>query len=238
MGDRDRLERLIGIAGMLKEDITEARSRRDAAKGRVEQAAARLGYCSVDAPISGIVLTTNVSRGQLVSTMVPVTLLTMVDDSTRRVRAFVDESEISKICLRQRAHVTADAVPGIYTNGRHRRKHWRYSRPRPVCQRFLAAIPSGDAVGIWRPAADADWAASVSSILAVCRWAGRFQQVTCAQKPDDGRNLRHAVYGAGAHPSARSFTAIWNRYASSNAALSRSGRSLRATVSQASRSAA
>jgi hypothetical protein len=38
--------------------------------------------------------------------------------------------------------------------------------------------------------------------------------------------------------AARSFTAIWNRYASSNAALSRSGRSLRATVSQASRSAA
>jgi HlyD family secretion protein len=53
----------------------------------------------------------------LVSTMVPVTLLTMVDDSTRRVRAFVDESEISTICLRQRAHVTADAVPGMQMDG-------------------------------------------------------------------------------------------------------------------------
>ena len=61
--------------------ITEAWSRRDAAKGRVEEAAARLGYCSVDAPISGIVLSTNVSLGQLVSTMVPVTLLTMVPPS-------------------------------------------------------------------------------------------------------------------------------------------------------------
>jgi hypothetical protein len=83
----------------------------------VEEAAARLGYCSVDVPISGIVLSTNVSLGQLVSTMVPVTLLTMADDSTRRVRAFVDESEISTICLRQRAHVTADAVPGIQMDG-------------------------------------------------------------------------------------------------------------------------
>jgi multidrug resistance efflux pump len=100
-------------AGSREEDITEARSRRDAAKGRVEEAATRLGYCSVDAPISGIVLSTNVSLGQLVSTMVPVTLLTMVDDSTRRVKAFVDESEISTMCLHQRAHVTADAVPGI-----------------------------------------------------------------------------------------------------------------------------
>jgi multidrug resistance efflux pump len=104
-------------AGSREEDITEARSRRDAAKGRVEEAAARLGYCSVDAPISGIVLSTNVSLGQLVSTMVPVTLLTMVDDSTRRVRAFVDESEISTICLHQRARVTADAVPGIQMDG-------------------------------------------------------------------------------------------------------------------------
>jgi HlyD family secretion protein len=104
-------------AGFREEDITEARSRRDAAKGRVEEAAARLGYCSVDAPISGIVLSTNVSPGQLVSTMVPVTLLTMVDDSTRRVRAFVDESEISTICLGQRAHVTANAVPGTQMDG-------------------------------------------------------------------------------------------------------------------------
>jgi multidrug resistance efflux pump len=104
-------------AGSREEDITEARSRRDAAKGRVEEAAARLGYCSVDAPINGIVLNTNVSPGQLVSTMVPVTLLTMVDDSTRRVRAFVDEGEISKVCLRQPARITADAVPGMQMDG-------------------------------------------------------------------------------------------------------------------------
>jgi multidrug efflux pump subunit AcrA (membrane-fusion protein) len=104
-------------AGSREEDITETRSRRDAAKGRVEEAATRLGYCSVDAPIGGIVLSTNVSLGQLVSTMVPVTLLTMVDDSTRRVRAFLDESEILTICLGQRAHVTANAVPGIQMDG-------------------------------------------------------------------------------------------------------------------------
>jgi hypothetical protein len=44
-------------------------------------------------------------------------LLTMVDDSTRWVRAFVYESEISTMCLHQRAHVTADAVPGIQMDG-------------------------------------------------------------------------------------------------------------------------
>ena len=120
-------------AGSREEDITEARSRRDAAKGRVEEAAARLGYCSVDAPIGGIVLSTNVSPGQFVSSTVPVTLLTMVDDSTRRVRAFVDEREISKLCL-------APACP--HHGGRNSRradgwggrKRRRRGRRKSVCQ--------------------------------------------------------------------------------------------------------
>jgi multidrug resistance efflux pump len=100
-------------AGSREEDISEARSRRDAAKERVDEAAARLSYCSVDAPIDGIVLGTNVNAGQLVSSTAPVTLLTMVDDSRRRVRAYVDERETSKLCPRQRARVSADGVPGI-----------------------------------------------------------------------------------------------------------------------------
>jgi HlyD family secretion protein len=98
-------------AGSREEDISEARSRRDAAKERVDEAAARLSYCSVDASIDGIILGTNVSPGQLVSSTVPVTLLTMVDDSRRRVRAYVDERETSKLC--QRARISADGVPGI-----------------------------------------------------------------------------------------------------------------------------
>jgi hypothetical protein len=44
-------------------------------------------------------------------------LLTMVDDSTRRIRAFVDEREISKLCSRQRARITADGMPGVQIDG-------------------------------------------------------------------------------------------------------------------------
>jgi multidrug resistance efflux pump len=104
-------------AGSREEDVTEARWRRDAAKGRMEEAAARLGYCSVDAPIAGIVLTINVSPGQLVSSMAPVRLMTLVDDSRRRVRAFIDEREISKLCPGQRAKLTGEAVPGEQVDG-------------------------------------------------------------------------------------------------------------------------
>jgi multidrug resistance efflux pump len=100
-------------AGSREEDISESRARRDAAKERVDEAAARLSYCLVDAPVDGVVLSTNVSRGQLVSSTVPVTLLTLVDDSRRRVRAYVDERDIPKLCPSQRVRVTADGVPGI-----------------------------------------------------------------------------------------------------------------------------
>lgn len=103
--------------GSREEDITEARARRDAAKGRVEETAARLGYCTVDAPIDGIILSTNVSPGQLVSSMAPVTLITMVDDSRRLVRAFVAEREISEICAGERSRVSADSVPEMQFDG-------------------------------------------------------------------------------------------------------------------------
>ena len=104
-------------AGSREEDISEARSRRDAAQARVDEAAARLGYCSVNAPIGGVVLSTNVSSGQLVSSTVPVTLLTIVDDSRHRVRAFLDEREISKLCPQERARISADGVPGTQFDG-------------------------------------------------------------------------------------------------------------------------
>jgi multidrug resistance efflux pump len=104
-------------AGSREEDITETRSRRDAARRRVEESAARLGRCSVDAPTAGVVLATNVSPGQLVSTMAPVILLTMVDDSTRRIRAYVDERDVPRLCLGQHARVTADGVPGMQSEG-------------------------------------------------------------------------------------------------------------------------
>jgi multidrug resistance efflux pump len=103
--------------GSREEDITEARSRRDANQRRLEEVAARLGYCTVDAPINGVILSTRVSPGQLVSSMAPVTLMTMVDDSKRLVRAFVGEREISEICPGQPSHIAADGVPELQFDG-------------------------------------------------------------------------------------------------------------------------
>jgi multidrug resistance efflux pump len=117
MLDEVRAKLALLYAGSREEDVTETRSRRDAARRRVEETAALLGHCSVDAPTDGIVLATNVSPGQLVSTMAPVTLLTMVDDSARRVRAYVDERDVSKLCQGEHARITADGIPGVQSDG-------------------------------------------------------------------------------------------------------------------------
>jgi hypothetical protein len=41
----------------------------------------------------------------------------MVDDSTRRIRAYVDERDVPKLCPGEHARVTADGVPGVASEG-------------------------------------------------------------------------------------------------------------------------
>ena len=91
--------------GSREEDIAEARARRHAAKARLQEAAAQLAYCTVDAPIGGVILSTRISSGQLMSSMAPVTLITMVDDRKRSVRAFVSERDVSKVCLGEQVRI-------------------------------------------------------------------------------------------------------------------------------------
>jgi multidrug resistance efflux pump len=66
----------------------------------------------VTAPIGGLILSTPVSPGQLISLMSPATLVTMVDDSKRRVRAFVAERDAIRICPGEQAQVSAEGISG------------------------------------------------------------------------------------------------------------------------------
>jgi multidrug resistance efflux pump len=50
--------------------------------------------------------------------MAPATLITMVDDSKRRARAFVPERDTSRICLGEQAQISAEGVPGDQSEGR------------------------------------------------------------------------------------------------------------------------
>jgi HlyD family secretion protein len=107
---RERLRLL--QAGARGEDIIEAEAKKAAAQAAVDQARARLDQCTVRALVNGIILTTNATPGQYISSTAPALLLRMVDDSILRVRAEVDERDLQKVCLGQRAQVTADGFKG------------------------------------------------------------------------------------------------------------------------------
>jgi HlyD family secretion protein len=109
--DENRAKLALLRAGSRQEDVLEAQQARDASKSLVEETAERLNYCLVRAPNDGIVLRTLVTPGQFVSSTIPTTLLRLVDDSVRRVRAEVDERDLSKICLPQRAIIRAEGLP-------------------------------------------------------------------------------------------------------------------------------
>ena len=108
-------------AGSRPEDISEAKFLRDAAKARVDEAAARLDRCTVRAPASGVVLDTHVTLGQFISAAVPQSLLTMIDSDKRGIRAEVDERDEGKACVGQHAVVTAPNFPGRSKETRSRK---------------------------------------------------------------------------------------------------------------------
>ena len=99
-------------SGSRTEDIAEARFTRDAAEALVGEVSARLSRCSVRAPLAGIVLGTKVTLGQFISAAAPQTLLELIDNDRRGVRADVDERDVARICLKQNAVVTAESFPG------------------------------------------------------------------------------------------------------------------------------
>jgi HlyD family secretion protein len=107
---RERLRLL--QAGARGEDIIEAEAKKEAALAAVDQARARLDQCTVRALSNGIILTTHVTPGQFISSATPAPLLRMVDDTVLRVRAEVDERDLQKVCLGQRARVTSDGFKG------------------------------------------------------------------------------------------------------------------------------
>jgi len=91
----------------------EDRARAEAAVGtaRAQRAAARayLEKTYIRAPLAGVILRKLRHTGESVSTQFDSPVLTMADESTLRVRLDVDESDVSKLQLGQRAYVTAEA---------------------------------------------------------------------------------------------------------------------------------
>jgi len=94
-----------------EEDQSFAEADVKLAQAQFEEAEARYAKTFIRSPIDGTVLRKHHRSGESVSnsSTVPDPILTIGDRKTLRVRVDVDETDVSKVSVGQRAYVTADA---------------------------------------------------------------------------------------------------------------------------------
>jgi HlyD family secretion protein len=94
-------------------DVSAARARLNQAKAAVDLAKVQLGYATVAAPHSGVVVTVTTNAGQNAGP--GKTLLTLSDPGSLFVRVFVPETQIGSVRVGQQATVTPDSPGEPYT---------------------------------------------------------------------------------------------------------------------------
>ena len=102
--------------GPRRERIAASRASREGAVARVSTARERLGYATLLAPISGVVLTKSVEPGEQVAAGTPV--VTLGDLNQCWLKGYIAETDLGRVKPGQRARVTTDGHPGKAFEGR------------------------------------------------------------------------------------------------------------------------
>lgn len=102
--------------GPRREDIEQARARFDQAQQALALAQTQLGYATLTAPSDGVILSKNIEPMEYVSPGTPV--VTMADLRQVWVRAFVEETDLGRVKVGQKAFITTDTFPGKRYEGR------------------------------------------------------------------------------------------------------------------------
>lgn len=114
---RDAAERLTLLKkGPRQEKLERARAHFEQAREALAMAQTRLGYATLVAPISGVVLSKNVEPGEYVAPGTPV--VTVGDLEKPWLRAYIDETDLGRVKLGQAVGVTTDTYPGKQYEGR------------------------------------------------------------------------------------------------------------------------
>jgi len=102
--------------GPRKERIEQARARLAQTEDSEALAETQLGYATVRAPFTGLVLSKNAEPGEYVSPGTPIVVVGDIEHVW--LRAYVDEADLGRVKLGQRAYVTTDTYPGKVYDGR------------------------------------------------------------------------------------------------------------------------
>lgn len=102
-----------------KEDLRQAKAEIARAQSAVENANVQLSYATITSPIDGVIASVSTEEGETVAAaMQAPTFVTVIDLERLQVDAFVDEVDIGKVKVGQRAKFTVDAFPANEFAGR------------------------------------------------------------------------------------------------------------------------
>lgn len=101
--------------GPRKEQIEQARARHEQARQALAVAETRLGYATLASPLTGMVLSKNTEPGEIVAAGTPI--VTVGDLDHPWLRAYINETDLGRVKLGQRARVTTDTYPGKAYDG-------------------------------------------------------------------------------------------------------------------------
>lgn len=110
--EAERAERMLQTLAAKR---NQAQARISQGKAEITSAQVHVGDARVIAPISGVVTARQIEVGATATPGAP--LLTIEDDSRYRLEAAVDESQIGRVRLQQRAKVRVDALGGEELGG-------------------------------------------------------------------------------------------------------------------------
>jgi HlyD family secretion protein len=96
--------------GPRKEQIAQARARHEQARQGLAVAETQLAYATLNSPLTGMVLSKNIEPGEIVAAGTPI--VTVGDLEHPWLRAYINETDLGRVKLGQRARVTTDTYPG------------------------------------------------------------------------------------------------------------------------------
>jgi HlyD family secretion protein len=97
-------------AGPRHEDIEQGEARVGQAEAALELAEVQLGYATVVAPLTGVVLSKNIEPGEYVAPGTAV--ITVGDLENVWLRAYIEEADLGRVKVGQRAKITTDSFRG------------------------------------------------------------------------------------------------------------------------------
>ena len=101
------------------EDLKQARADAERAKAALDKARVELSYATLKAPIGGVIASVSTQEGETVAAGLNApTFVTIIDLERLQVDAFVDEVDIGKARVGQKAVFTVDSFPGKEFEGK------------------------------------------------------------------------------------------------------------------------